>query len=49
MEVAAGGGITVIIKEMQVEGSKRMTPVEYTRGHDIPSGIILDDGQKEDL
>lgn len=41
MAVATGDGICVIISEFQPEGSKRMTPDAYFRGHPTMIGKVL--------
>lgn len=40
LEVACSDG-SVIIKELQAAGSKRMAAEDYLRGHDIPTGAVL--------
>jgi methionyl-tRNA formyltransferase len=38
IEVACGGGRTLLITELQAPGGKRMSAADYLRGHPIPVG-----------
>ena len=41
LSVACGDGMSLIIEELQAEGSRRMPAADYLRGHPIPVGSIL--------
>ena len=41
LTVACGDGKTLIIEELQVEGSRRMAATDYLRGHPITVGTVL--------
>jgi len=41
LTVACGDGITLIIDELQAEGSRRMATEDYLRGHPVGLGTIL--------
>ena len=38
IEVACGGGETVMITELQAPGKKRMSAADFLRGHTIKTG-----------
>ena len=38
---ACGDGMTLVIDELQAEGSRRMAAVDYLRGHPIPVNTVL--------
>lgn len=39
LEIACGGGETVLITELQAPGKKRMSAADYLRGHPIKNGV----------
>ena len=39
--VAAGGGGGLLLREVQLEGKRRLTAAEFARGHALPSGLRL--------
>ena len=41
LTVACGDGNTLIIEELQAEGSRRMAAADYLRGHPIAIGTVL--------
>ncbi len=41
LAVACGDGITLILEEIQAEGSRRMVAADYLRGHPLPLGTVL--------
>ncbi len=41
LTVACGDGGTLVIEELQAEGSRRMAAVDYLRGHPIAVGTVL--------
>lgn len=41
LTVACGDGNTLIIEELQAEGSRRMATVDYLRGHPMTVGTVL--------
>lgn len=41
LTVACGDGNTLIIEELQAEGSRRMAAVDYLRGHPMAIGTVL--------
>lgn len=41
LAVACGDGLTLVLDEIQVEGSRRMTAADYLRGHPIAVGTNL--------
>lgn len=41
IEVACGGGETILITELQAPGKKRMKAADYLHGHPIAKGVIL--------
>lgn len=42
LTVACGDGKTLIIEELQAEGSRRMAAADYLRGHPIAVGTVLE-------
>lgn len=42
LTVACGDGSSLIVDELQMEGSRRMAAADYLRGHPIAVGTILD-------
>lgn len=44
--VVCGDGVCVELKEIQLEGSKRMTTEEFLKGKKIPVGTVLIGGEK---
>ncbi len=42
LTVACGDGCTLIIEELQAEGSRRMAAADYLRGHPIAVGTVLE-------
>lgn len=42
LTVACGDGLTLIIEELQPEGSRRMVAADYLRGHPIAVGTVLE-------
>jgi methionyl-tRNA formyltransferase len=43
LSVACGDGLTLILDEIQAEGSRRMVAADYLRGHPIAVGSSLID------
>ena len=43
LTIACGDGLTLILDEIQAEGSRRMAAADYLRGHPIAVGTILID------
>lgn len=41
LTVACGDGLTLVIDELQAEGSRRMAAMDYLRGHSIAVGSVL--------
>ncbi|MBQ9860236.1 MAG: methionyl-tRNA formyltransferase [Clostridia bacterium] len=41
LTVACGDGNTLVLEEIQAEGSRRMAAADYLRGHPIPLGTVL--------
>lgn len=41
LTVACGGGTSLILKEVQLEGSKRMAAADFLRGHPLAVGTVL--------
>lgn len=41
LTVACGDGISLILEEIQPQGSRRMPAADYLRGHSIPLGTVL--------
>lgn len=41
LKVVCGDKKVILIKEVQLEGKKRMTAIEFFRGHPIKSGVVL--------
>lgn len=41
LSVACGDGKTLVIEEIQAEGSRRMAAADYLRGHPIETGTVL--------
>ena len=41
IEVACGDGNTLLIDELQAEGSRRMAAPDYLRGHPVDAGTVL--------
>ena len=41
MMVACGGGSAIVLEEVQMEGKKRMTAIEFLRGFQVMSGEVL--------
>ena len=39
---ACGGGTTLVLREIQAEGTRRMTAEEYLCGHPLPTGARLE-------
>lgn len=42
LTVACGDGSTLVLDEIQAEGSRRMTSIDYLRGHPIALGTIFE-------
>jgi methionyl-tRNA formyltransferase len=42
LTVACGDGNTLVIEELQAEGSRRMAAADYLRGHPIAVGTVLE-------
>lgn len=42
LAVACGDGYTLVLQEIQPEGSRRMAAADYLRGHPIAVGIVLE-------
>lgn len=43
LAVACGDGLTLVLDEVQAEGSRRMPAADYLRGHPIAEGTVLND------
>lgn len=41
LTVACGDGVGLILKEVQLEGSKRMAAADFLRGHPLPVGTLF--------
>jgi methionyl-tRNA formyltransferase len=39
--VGCGGGTTLLVREVQVEGKRRVTASEFLKGHPLPEGAVL--------
>lgn len=42
LTVACGDGLTLVLDEIQAEGSRRMASADYLRGHPVAVGTVLD-------
>ncbi|MCI9415671.1 MAG: methionyl-tRNA formyltransferase [Clostridiales bacterium] len=42
LTIACGGGTTLVLREIQAEGTRRMTAEEYLCGHPLPTGARLE-------